>query len=139
MKKKGLIIDDHVVVCKVIEKLLWQHGIEPVRAVDSNQAQTLLREIAQDLALIVMDLIIPGGLSGWDMITEIKQSPKFAHIPVIIITGLSLSAVERDKLSKISYAFVSKQDFDLQTFNNILDNLLASENHAERPALYAKS
>ena len=37
--------------------------------------------------LIVLDLIMPGGIDGWEVLRRLKSDPKSASIPVVVCTG----------------------------------------------------
>jgi len=127
----GLIIDDDPLVCKVLEKILHQRGIEAILATDSRKAQKTLEEHAEDLAIAIVDLLIPGGgLTGWDIIAYMKQHEETADIPIIVLTGVMISPKEQAKLEQHVSAVVRKWDFDLKSFGKILDKLLSGDNSA---------
>ena len=131
MKKKGLItgliIEDDPMVCKVLERILHQRRLEPLLATDSHQAQTMLEKHAEELAIAIVDLIIPGGLTGWDIIAHMKQHKKTADIPIIVITGAVISSQEKARLKRQVDAFVAKQEFGVKSFDAILDKLLEGD------------
>jgi CheY-like chemotaxis protein len=39
--------------------------------------------------LLLLDVMLPGGMNGFDILQEIKQNPDTATIPVIMMTNLS--------------------------------------------------
>ncbi|CAL4998238.1 unnamed protein product [Urochloa decumbens] len=47
--------------------------------------------LAQDLVVnlvLTVDRVPDGGMSGYDLLMEIKKSPKFNHLPVVIMSDL---------------------------------------------------
>ena len=67
-------------------------------------------ELANNLKidLIVSDWDMPG-MSGIDMITQLKTNPKTCHIPVIIVTGVMLSTHDLNiALSAGAYDYLRK-------------------------------
>lgn len=53
---------------------------------DGHQALTLVRELRPDL--LVLDLMLPG-VSGIDVLTEIRGDPELASLPVVVVTAWS--------------------------------------------------
>jgi len=80
---KILVIDD-VTVTKLLNMLLSIEGHQPTTLNDSSEAMTVVNQLLPDL--ITLDLMMPG-LSGFDLCELLHQDPKFAHIPVLIISA----------------------------------------------------
>ena len=81
---KILVIDDDVTVTKLLNMLLSIEGHQPTALNDSSEAMTVVNQFLPDL--ITLDLMMPG-LSGFDLCELLHQDPKFAHIPVLIISA----------------------------------------------------
>jgi len=81
---KILVIDDDVTVTKLLNMLLSIEGHQPTTLNDSSEAMTVVNQLLPDL--ITLDLMMPG-LSGFDLCELLHQDPKFAHIPVLIISA----------------------------------------------------
>lgn len=88
-----LVIEDDPVVSRLVEHLLIRRGFAVHVAVDGLQAQTLLKTLAPP-AVIVMDVMLPY-VSGFELIAEIRQTPGWNDVPVIMVTSKSQ---ERDVL-----------------------------------------
>lgn len=134
MKKKGLItgliIEDDPITCKVLEKILHQRGLKTILAAGSRKAQKALEEHAEELAIAIVDLIIPGGRTGWDIIAYMKQHKETEDIPIIVITGAIISPQEKARIERKADDFVAKQEFALKSFDAILDKLLEGDDSA---------
>jgi CheY-like chemotaxis protein len=65
-------------------------------AVDGQAGLQSVREQQPDL--IVLDLRMPG-LDGFDALAELKKAPDTAGIPVVVQTGMTLSAADRERLA----------------------------------------
>lgn len=48
--------------------------------------------------LILLDLRLPG-ISGYSLLEQIKQSPEFKHIPVIVVTACAFKADQERAMS----------------------------------------
>ena len=81
---KILVIDDDVTVTKLLNMLLSIEGHQPTTLNDSSEAMTVVNQLLPDL--ITLDLMMPG-LSGFDLCELLHRDPKFAHIPVLIISA----------------------------------------------------
>ncbi|MEO8630406.1 MAG: response regulator [Betaproteobacteria bacterium] len=69
------------------------------------------RTMAQDLGLIILDLMLPK-MSGFEILQALQQEPKVSHIPVVVLTDSkeSPNVVESYRLGAKSY-MVKPVDF----------------------------
>ncbi len=88
-----LVIEDDPVVSRLVEHLLIRRGFVVHVATDGLQAQTLLKTLPRP-AVVVMDVMLPY-VSGFELISEIRQAPGWDGVPVIMLTSKSQ---ERDVL-----------------------------------------
>ena len=88
-----LVIEDDPVVSRLVEHLLMRRGFVVRVASDGLQAQTLLKSMPPP-AVVVMDVMLPY-VSGFELISEIRQAPAWKGVPVIMLTSKSQ---ERDGL-----------------------------------------
>jgi CheY-like chemotaxis protein len=56
-------------------------------AFSGRPAVALAAEVKPDLVL--MDLLLPDGMNGWDVADAIRKLPDMQHIPIIAITAAS--------------------------------------------------
>lgn len=89
--KTILIIEDEPSLTNAYKQKL--HDLYTLNiAVDASQASQILRTKVPDL--IILDIMLPGGKNGYDILREIRQNPKTTKIPTIIITNLPESERE---------------------------------------------
>ena len=88
-----LVIEDDPVVSRLVEHLLMRRGFAVHVATDGLQAQTLLKTLPRP-SVVVMDVMLPY-LSGFELISELRQTPGWDRVPVIMLTSKSQ---ERDVL-----------------------------------------
>ena len=88
-----LVIEDDPVVSRLVEHLLMRRGFVVHVAPDGLHAQSLLKTLPPP-AVIVMDVMLPY-VSGFELIAEIRQTPGWSSVPVIMLTSKSQ---ERDVL-----------------------------------------
>ncbi|MGD9116806.1 MAG: response regulator [Dehalococcoidia bacterium] len=85
MVKKVMIVDDKEDSRVLAAKVLKRHGYEIVGASSGEEAISLAgREIPD---LILMDVRLPGGISGLEATQRIKATPELRHIPIVAMTA----------------------------------------------------
>lgn len=82
---KILIIEDEPSLNKAYEEKL-KPEYELSFAIDGPEASQMLKKDTPDLVLL--DIMLPGGKNGYDLLREIRQNPKTQKTPVIIVTNL---------------------------------------------------
>jgi DNA-binding response OmpR family regulator/DNA-binding CsgD family transcriptional regulator len=80
-----LLVDDSHDEVKFLADALRQNGFDSLSAHSGEDALAMLERIVPQL--IVMDGVMPG-LDGFETCRRLKSDVRFAHIPVIFITGL---------------------------------------------------
>lgn len=83
---KLLIVDDEPAIRDVLKFFLEDKGFEVFLANDAHEALSIFRDKSPEV--VFLDLLLPGGKTGVDILQEIrKSSPRTV---VIIITGFSI-------------------------------------------------
>jgi DNA-binding response OmpR family regulator len=101
--RKVLVVDDEPYIQKILSFKLRLTGLDPVEASGGEEALRLVREAGPDLVLL--DVSLTPGLTGFDVCRILKENPATAGIPVIMLTARTLPA-ERDlglRLGAASY------------------------------------
>jgi PleD family two-component response regulator len=110
-KKKVLLVEDDTFLSSLLELKLEQEGFEIEKAMDGEEAFTILETFVPDL--ILLDLILPKR-NGFEYLELIRQDPRFNKIPVIITSNLGQdSDVARGKtFGVIEYIVKNKLSID---------------------------
>lgn len=87
-RKRILLIDDDRACLKALRDRLEQAGYETMTATDGPQGLVLAR--SKSPHLIVLDLLLPG-LDGLQICQLLKQDPHYAHIPIVMLTGVFIA------------------------------------------------
>lgn len=83
--KKILIIEDDLTQ-QVAYKLKFKNNYALEFATTGSE---LLSHLNSSLPnLIILDIMLPGGKNGFDLLSTLKENPKTSYIPVIILTNL---------------------------------------------------
>jgi len=84
--KKVLFVEDEALLQDAYEARF--KGLYEVHCVgDGQSARKSLQESMFDL--IVLDIMLPGNMNGFDILREIKNSDRLKAIPVIVFTNLA--------------------------------------------------
>ena len=93
-----LVIDDDPMARQLLRRLLETEGFAVSEAADGAAGLEAAREVAPDC--ITLDVMMPG-TDGWTVLTELKNDPELAGIPVIMLSvlddrrlGFALGAAE---------------------------------------------
>lgn len=78
-----LIVDDDADARELLSSYLKERGDHILTAADGEQGLAMAREHRPDL--ITLDLMMPG-MSGWEVLSEIKQDETLAAIPVVVVS-----------------------------------------------------
>lgn len=99
MSKKILMVDDEVVLTKMVKMNLERTGNYQVRTEnEGSKALQAAREFKPDL--ILMDVMMPD-MSGDEAIAEIRDDENLASIPYIFMTAIVSKAETEDMGSNI--------------------------------------
>lgn len=84
-KKRILVVDDEKDILELLRVILEKERFEVWEANTSREA---LEQIEKMPDLVLLDIRIPGKLSGLDVCHRLKKDKKYRHIPVIIFSAL---------------------------------------------------
>ncbi|HVO34710.1 MAG TPA: ATP-binding protein [Gemmatimonadales bacterium] len=82
-----LIVDDEVEIRRAGREALEQFGYAVLEAAHGMQALDLLRTTEREVALVILDVVMPG-LSGWETLAELRR--RWPTLPVIMTSGMPL-------------------------------------------------
>ncbi len=100
IKRKILVVDDEITVCKSIRQAILSDEYNVDMALSGEEALKKDKEKAYDL--VITDLMMPG-ISGLDLLREIKQARP--GVIIIMVTGYPTikTAVESVKMGAFDY------------------------------------
>ena len=84
-KANILLVDDRLENLVTLEAILEPLELNLVRAQSGEEA--LKRLLEDDFALILLDVEMPGGLSGFETAKYIKHRERTRHVPIIFLTA----------------------------------------------------
>lgn len=84
-KKRILAVDDEKLIVLAIRHNLKLAGYEVLEAYDGREAIEKIEAERPDL--VILDVMMPE-LSGWDVLSSIRDDPELRETPVIMLTAL---------------------------------------------------
>ena len=127
-----LLADDSVTIQRVIELTFADEDIKVIAVSDGNQAIAQLDSAPPDIVLA--DIGMPGR-NGYEVAQYIKQSPRLAHIPVVLLTG-AFEPVDQGKAAAVGCDGVLAKPFEPQLVIERVKELLG---RSGRPAPLASN
>jgi DNA-binding response OmpR family regulator len=110
MPHRILVVDDESDVVLIIKTTLQAEGYDVASATNGKDALEEAFETLPDL--IVLDVMMPG-MTGFDVLRELKANESTATVPVVMLTGVSDKKKIQEALeSGIDYYVVKPFDFD---------------------------
>ncbi|GAB4109001.1 MAG: hypothetical protein OHK0022_61370 [Roseiflexaceae bacterium] len=82
-----LVVEDDPTFRDVVCAMLEESGYQVLTAADVLSAVALLATLPASPDLILLDLQMPQ-LNGGDLHTALARDPAFAHVPIVVLTGL---------------------------------------------------
>jgi CheY-like chemotaxis protein len=92
----ALVVEDDAnsrqLVCRMLEK-------EKIRFVEAENGSVALEQLHSEIpGLILLDLMMPV-MDGFEFLSLLRQNPRFAGIPVVVVTAKDLTAEDRQRLT----------------------------------------
>ncbi|MBL8114130.1 MAG: response regulator [Acidobacteria bacterium] len=119
--RKVLVADDSTTTRELERSILVASGFEVETAVDGEDAWSKLQ--LGDFDLLITDVEMPG-MNGFELTETVRRDPRFAGLPVVIITSLDKDSERRRGLSAGAQAYLVKNSFDQTALLETLERLL---------------
>jgi len=111
-----LIIDDQPESVRLLTQLLEQQG--QYRVFSANSGADGIALVARRRPnLVILDLRMPE-MDGFKVVEELRSNPETATIPILVVTGDTVNAEEREQLSNL--AVVDKGDISAETYQQFI-------------------
>jgi len=84
--KKILVVEDEPSTRVLLKKLINEIGYIEIAA-DSAELGLDILKVNKDIDLIISDVVLEG-MSGLDLVKQVKQTNKLSKIPIIVCSGI---------------------------------------------------
>jgi two-component system sensor histidine kinase and response regulator WspE len=118
-----LIVDDSHTVREMERRLLTRAGYTVTTAQNGQEAWNLLR--LNDYDLLVSDVDMPQ-MNGIELVTKLRESPRLARMPVIILSYKDREEDRRRGLEAGADFYLTKGDFQNDAFRQAVVDLIGT-------------
>jgi len=115
-----LLADDSLTIQKVVELTFADTKYRVVAVSNGEELLERLGDTSPDL--IICDVIMPGK-DGYEVCEEIKSSPDWLHLPVILLTG-TFEPFDRDRAVAAGCSEIITKPFEAQRLVETVERLL---------------
>ncbi len=125
--EKILLIED-----QDAERYLLRRALDPARyqIIEAADGLAGLRQARQEQPdLIVLDLVMPV-LDGWQVLQQLRADARLQPIPVIMLSGQSLTISEHQRLVAQNVLFLAKSEYTPERLHAAIAQLMGGEKEA---------
>lgn len=116
-EKTVLVVDDSQDLSEVVGEYLGMFGFKVFTANNGPDALEIMAREPVDM--VISDIHMPG-MDGLSLMAEIKE--RYAGMPVVLITGYSVSEARKLALGKGADGFVAKP-FHMKELRNVVESI----------------
>ncbi|MDX2455748.1 response regulator [Desulfosarcina sp.] len=118
-----LVVDDEDMVLEIGTEMIGKMGYQTRSARNGDEAISLYRKSADDIDLVVLDLIMPGasGSETFDMLRQIN-----AGVKVLLASGYSIDSQAIAVMDRGCNGFIQKP-YNLEVLSRKIDEILKGE------------
>jgi DNA-binding response OmpR family regulator len=81
-----LVIEDDLTMQKVYSEVLTKEGFIVTAVGTGPEGMKIIAN--NTVNLIILDIMLPGGMNGFDILQQLKRDDKLKNTPVIVLTNL---------------------------------------------------
>lgn len=119
---KVVSVEDEPEIAELLRIVLGNPEIEVHTADNGRDGLALVRSLKPDL--VVLDVMMPGGMNGWDIYDAIRTSPDTHKIPVIMLSVLREKAERRQAFAGSEIDLYMTKPFDTLRLRKEVERML---------------
>ncbi|MGC2234760.1 MAG: response regulator [Pyrinomonadaceae bacterium] len=120
--ERVLIVEDDLLIVKIVKDIVEKAGYTTVVAADGREAFRILAKDAK-FAAGIFDVHVPY-IEGTDLVRHMRTEKRLMRIPVIIMTSEETVKIQLDSLSAGASVFLPKP-FDRKTFESMFMSVIS--------------
>lgn len=124
--KRIFIVEDNANNRAIEQMLLERQGARVAVSRWGDDAVIRLQEFAP-VDVILLDLIFPGNITGYDVFTEIQKQPEFSTTPIVAVSAADM-ALAVPKTREHGFAGFISKPLDFNLFPQQIARILKGEN-----------
>jgi len=123
--RRVLVVDDSLVVRKVMQRDLEADGLEVETAIDGINALEVLDRASFDIALV--DIEMPR-MNGYELLEKLRADSRYQGLPVVIITSRSGSQHRQRAMDLGADGYITKP-YDIGALDQLMRDVIANKNN----------
>jgi CheY-like chemotaxis protein len=128
-----LAVNDDPAILSLFDDLLSEEGYQVVLDQFSRTTTDILNDIRRvQPDLVIMDFIIGGEGTGWQLLQAVRMDRTTRHVPVIVCTGAARQVEELSAHLDTMNVRVVLKPFDIDHLLEIVDLVWANAGEASR-------
>ncbi len=117
-----LVIDDDQKVREMLTRMLEAQGYRVLAAVDGNNGLEMAKEHHPDA--ITLDVVMPGGMDGWEVLNHLKESEDTQSIPVVMVSVMA----EQENGSALDVEDYLVKPIDMKRLSRVIERATGQSN-----------
>lgn len=117
---KILLIEDNNYTSKLYKEKLQQEGYDVEVVKTGEQGMIAAKEVKPDL--ILLDIMLPGGVNGFDVLENLRKQEDLKTLPVIVLTNLDTEEKVAKEIGVSEY--IVKANMSLEQLVDIVKKYL---------------
>ncbi len=109
-RKKILIIEDDTTLQAVYKTRFEHEGYAVIQAFNGHLGYAYASEHKPDL--ILLDIMLPEGMNGFDVLSQLKQNMELQRIPVILLSNLDSEKESGAAMGAVDYVVKANTSID---------------------------
>jgi CheY-like chemotaxis protein len=118
-----MVVEDDADSRELLASMLAEHASELRTASNGQEALGVLRTFEPDL--LITDLLMPV-MDGMTFLEIFRSTPRFQHVPVIVVTAKELTTDEMERLSRHTAAVLQKGNALEPDLRRVIGSVLES-------------
>ena len=114
-----LVVEDAIAVRNMLEDFLSLYGYDVLVASHPDTAFKRLKQSAASLDAMILDIGLDDNRSGIEVLQLMRLDDRFVNLPVVVLTGLSLTADEEDSIRRSGAHLLYKKEGYERVFNRL--------------------
>lgn len=123
-----LVVDDHVDGLITLCALLETMGFHVMSTNDATRAISIAAEFRPHL--VILDIGMPK-LNGYELARRLRADPRFAHVPLVAVTGYGMKA-DKERAREFGFAAHLTKPAEPDDLEATVKRLVARERPEER-------
>ena len=117
-----LIVDDNPSDLRLMEKILQEHGrYKSILAESGQKGWEII--LSREPHAVILDLFMPE-MDGFTILEKMRNDPKLRDMPVIVVSGVDLSAEQQQQLKEFGQRLLTKGALNESDLLNTVERAL---------------